>query len=207
MKVFVAAAVAALVLGAAQGHAQVTAGSAATSGSTSGAMAGIVANVVVPGSGGAAAAAASSLGTFANPQWIMGQSTIGPAVTSYDACSRSRSGSILSIGAGWTQTDDDCARQRQAEFLRQMGAVAEAYEVMCGIKAVASADWNTGRMLCRNNQIERDRQTAAQAPPTPIVTASSAAPVAAPAYPTFGACLRAVGFQNVNQCQGLPQGN
>lgn len=198
MKLLIAILVAAMALGAADGHAQTTSTATTASTSAAGASAGILANIVVPGSGAAASAvAASSLGSLANPQFVMGQTTIGPSVTSYDACSRTRSGSIGPLGAGWSQTDDDCARQRQAEFLRQMGLISEAYEVMCGIKAIASADWNTGRMACRDNQLARDKANAQARPvaaPTAIVpVVAPAAVVAAPQPAGREVCLNTAG--------------
>lgn len=187
MKLLIAVLVAAMALGAADGHAQATSNAGAVSGSTSGAGASagaaVLANIVVPGAGAGVPAVVSNLGTLANPQWVMGQSTIGPSVTSYDACSRSRSGSILSVGAGWTQTDEDCARQRQAEFARQMGIPAVAYEQMCKITEFADSDAKTIRQCYAIKMSDAKAGTPAAAPTvvTPIVVSTNT--TAARTYP------------------------
>lgn len=138
------------------------------------AAAGVINNVVVPGGGGASSSssASSALGTLANPQWIMGQSTVGPSVTSYDACTRTRSGSILGVGAGWSQSDDDCVRQRQAAFAVQF-APALGYEHMCKIAEFADSDAKTLRKCYAT--VMYDQKNAAAAKPVAVVQ-----PVAAP---------------------------
>lgn len=133
----IVAAVAALLL-AGTASAQVSAAAGVVAGTSS--SAGVINVISNPATGAtASSSASSSFGTLANPQWVMGQSTIAPAVTSYDACTRTRSGSILSVGAGWTQSDEDCVKQRQAEWLRQAGQQAAAVERMCDIEGVRDA--------------------------------------------------------------------
>lgn len=178
MKLLIALLVAAMAIGAADSHAQTTSSATTASTSAAGASAGILANIIVPGSGAAASAvAASSLGTLANPQFVMGQTTVGPSVTSYDACSRTRSGSIGPLGAGWSQTDDDCARQRQAEFARQMGIPAVAYEQMCKITEFADSDAKTIRQCYAIKMSDAKAGTPTAAPtvvtPTPIVVSTN----------------------------------
>lgn len=186
MKLLIGVLVAAMALGSAQGHAQTTSSATTASTSAAGASAGVLANIIVPGSGGvASAAAASSLGSLANPQFVMGQTTIGPSVTSYDACSRTRSGSIGPLGAGWSQTDADCARQRQAEFARQMGIPAVAYEQMCKIPEFADSDAKTIRQCYAIKMSDAQAGTPTAAPtvvtPTPIVVSTNT--TAARTYP------------------------
>jgi len=106
-----------------------------TSGALSGSQSGATAIVVngAAGAGPAGAAAAATVGGLANPQIIAGQSTVGPSVTAYDSCSKTRSGSLpFGFGAGWTAEMDLCWNMRLAEFVKNgNGPGTLGYELAC----------------------------------------------------------------------------
>lgn len=181
MKIKVAMILAAAVaLLAPAAYAQVPLAAAASVVAGTQSSAGVI-NIVGAGGGGANQAIVSNAGTLANPQWVMGQSTVGPGMTSYDACTRARSGSILSIGAGWTQSDEDCVKQRQAEWLRASGQPQAAVERMCDIEGVRDALARASGYQCAATVAARVKAqpaqpVAVQPVAAPIVTASSLAP-------------------------------
>lgn len=169
MRSFFAAGVLLILAFTGSAHAQ-----SAISGAASQAGAAIVQSIIVPGGGAAGGGSVNNnVGTLSNPQMVVGQSTVGPSIMSSDACSRVRSGSIpFGFGAGWTQTDDDCARQRQAGFLKELGAVGVAYEHMCKIKEVADSDMRQGANLCSANRAKTT--TGVTLVPAPVVAVAPA---------------------------------
>lgn len=185
MKTIIFAAITALSLGLTSvGHAQVTSGS--SSGAGAAAIAYGATNIIVPGSGPAAQAAIqySNLGTLANPQALVGQTTGGNAVTSYDACNGAYNYTLGPGSVSGTKEIKRCWSMREAEFMAKNPPGTWGYEHQCNNSdEFLNTDWSTGTIACTLNQakLAKSKPNDPRLQAKPVVVASVIQPSAVPA--------------------------
>lgn len=184
MKTIIFAAITALSLGLTSvGHAQVTSGS--SSGAGAAAIAYGATNIIVPGSGPAAQAAIqySNLGTLANPQALVGQTTGGNAVTSYDACNGAYNYTLGPGSVSGTKEIKRCWSMREGEYAAKFPPGTLQYEHQCNNSdEFLNTDWTSGLVACSLNKAKlaktspNDKRLQTQAPMVVATSQPSAVP-------------------------------
>lgn len=214
MKLSTLAAIAALATGWSQvSHAQtLTTGSTAT-----GVGVATAANIIMPGAGAAVPVAAqySNLGTLANPQFVMGQSTGGNQVNTVDACLKPYNWTLgpgTISGAGVIKM---CWAPRMAEAIKINPPGSPGYEMLCTPDEATGNmfldyDWRSGTIGCQDNKAKlaktnpNDSRLAGRAPSTvavvqPVAMVVPVQPAAPQAYKVADNC-RIVPGTNAYTC-------
>lgn len=152
MRKIIVAAIAALTLGmASSAYAQVN--GSTNSGATATAIGGGT-TVVMPGPGsglGGTGALAVPTG-IGGAQWVMGQTTGGNNVTSYDACLKNAQLTVLFAAVAVPLEISHCWELRDMDAMAKFPPGSIQYEHGCRDSSWLNTDWETGTMKCTANQ-------------------------------------------------------
>jgi hypothetical protein len=155
----------------AQSHAQVT--SSLGTNSSAGAMAvNGGTTVVIPGVG--PVTGGPSGGGIGNATWVMGQTTGGNNVTSYDACLKNAQLTVLFAAVAIPLEISHCWELRDMEHMAKFPPGSLQYEHGCRDSSWLNTDWVSGTMACTANKaklakMNKDDPRAQQVRATPVV--------------------------------------
>jgi hypothetical protein len=149
----IVAAIAALTLGmASSAYAQTTTGTT-SSGATATAIGGGTTVVMPNGAGGAFGTGAVAVPTgIGGAQWVMGQTTGGNNVTSYDACLKNAQLTVLFAAVAVPLEISHCWELRDMDAMAKFPPGSIQYEHGCRDSSWLNTDWETGTMKCTANQ-------------------------------------------------------